>query len=84
METEALRGPGLICHQPAVGVRPAVGSSAHSGVWRGGVERGRAEGEPEHKSRVVLRGLIMRARGPGFLDAVLVLEQPAAPGRCCK
>lgn len=48
-----------------------------------GMEQRRVEGEPEHKSRVVLRGLIMRPRGDDFLDAVLVLEQ-MAPGRCCK
>lgn len=48
-----------------------------------GMEGRRAEGEPEHKSGVVLQGLIMCARGYAFLDAVLVLER-MAPGRCCK
>lgn len=64
METEALQGPGLMCRQPAVGVRPAVSGSAHlTRALRTGWSEGRVEGEPEDKSRVVLQGLIMRAAG---------------------
>lgn len=64
METKALHSPGLICRQPAVGVRPAVSRSADlTRDLRRDWSEGRVEGEPEHKSRVVLQGLIMRAAG---------------------
>lgn len=45
-----------------MGVRPAVSGFDES--VKEGTERGRAEGEAEDKSRVVLQGLIMRAMGP--------------------
>lgn len=66
METEALQGPGLICHQPAVGVRPVVSGSAHltralrrersEGGWR---ESQRTRAELCCKGWLcVLRGLV--------------------------
>lgn len=66
METEALHGPALICRQTNSGC-PASGQQVgpFDKSFKEGTERGRVEGEPmEHKSRVVLQGLIMRGEGP--------------------
>ena len=50
--------------------------------FKEGTERGRAEGEPEDKSRVVLQRLIMRAAG--LVSCMVFVLERVAPGRCCK
>lgn len=78
METEARR----VCDPLSTRVSGlAVNRSAHLtsargrgggrvGVWRPEGRGGEGE-EPEHKRRVVLQGLIMRAAGADFQDVVL-------------
>lgn len=84
MESEALHGPVLICHQPAVGVRPAVSRLAHlTRALRRGTEGGEGGGRAGAQEQSCVARADYAWCGVGFLDVVLVLER-VAPGRCCK